>query len=65
MFKIDRNSNRISRLETTRFSELGFNERNHLQEWLSSDGNISEQLPKPLSGKLSIKTISTESGQTV
>lgn len=35
MFKIDQTSNRITRLESKRFSELGFSERNHLQEWLA------------------------------
>lgn len=35
MFKIDTDSNRITRLETKRFSELGFRERDHLQEWLA------------------------------
>lgn len=34
MFKIDSESNRIARIETKRFSELGFKEREHLQEWL-------------------------------
>ncbi|MDW7548611.1 DUF4268 domain-containing protein [Pseudoalteromonas peptidolytica] len=36
MFKIDQSSNRITRLESKRFSELGFSERNHLQEWLAN-----------------------------
>ncbi|MBU2894942.1 DUF4268 domain-containing protein [Colwellia sp. D2M02] len=35
MFKIDQSSNRISRLQSKSFSELGFSERNHLQEWLA------------------------------
>ncbi|MFT5708442.1 MAG: RecB family endonuclease NucS, partial [Oceanospirillaceae bacterium] len=35
MFKIDQTSNRISRLQSKSFSELGFTERNHLQEWLA------------------------------
>ncbi len=35
MFKIDQLSNRISRLKSKSFSELGFSERNHLQEWLA------------------------------
>lgn len=34
MFKIDTTSNRITSLEEKRFSDLGFSERNHLQEWL-------------------------------
>ncbi|KGJ88385.1 PDDEXK family nuclease [Colwellia psychrerythraea] len=35
MFKIDQSSNRISRLQSKSFTELGFSERNHLQEWLA------------------------------
>ncbi len=34
MFKIDPTHNRITPIEATRFSELGFSERKHLQEWL-------------------------------
>ena len=37
MYKIDTSSNRISRLEVKRFTELGFTERNHLQEWLANE----------------------------
>lgn len=36
MFKIDPHSNRINPLEVKRFSELGFTERKHLQEWLEN-----------------------------
>ncbi|WNK20208.1 DUF4268 domain-containing protein [Halomonas piscis] len=36
MFKIDPASNRIQPLEAKRFSDLGFTERAHLQEWLES-----------------------------
>ncbi|MCG7644344.1 DUF4268 domain-containing protein [Alteromonas sp. Cnat3-28] len=35
MFKIDKTTNRITRLQNKRFSDLGFSERNHLQEWLA------------------------------
>nr|MBJ6969754.1 hypothetical protein [Vibrio cholerae] len=35
MFKINVESNRIQRIATKRFSELGFRERDHLQEWLA------------------------------
>lgn len=35
MFRIDKGSNRISRLEAVRFSDLGFGEREHLQEWIA------------------------------
>ncbi len=34
MFRVDRPSNRISRLTQKRFSELALRERDHLQEWL-------------------------------
>lgn len=34
MFKIDTTQNRITPIEAKRFTELGFGERKHLQEWL-------------------------------
>ena len=36
MFQIDRAQNRLQPLEEKRFAELGFRERNHLQEWLAN-----------------------------
>jgi hypothetical protein len=36
MFKINPTANRISPLEIKRFSDLGFSERKHLQEWLEN-----------------------------
>ncbi|MBJ3775299.1 DUF4268 domain-containing protein [Acuticoccus mangrovi] len=36
MFRIDRASNRIHRLEQKRFADLGLRERDHLQEWLAN-----------------------------
>jgi hypothetical protein len=36
LFKIDRTANRINPLEVKRFSDLGFTERKHLQEWLEN-----------------------------
>lgn len=36
MFKIDPTANRISPLQAKRFSDLGFTERKHLQEWLEN-----------------------------
>ncbi len=36
MFKIDRSSNRITPVAVKKFSELGFTERQHLQEWLEN-----------------------------
>ena len=35
MFKIDTATNRISRIESKRFGDMGFREREHLQEWLA------------------------------
>jgi hypothetical protein len=36
MFKIDSITNRINPLEVKRFTDLGFTERKHLQEWLEN-----------------------------
>ncbi|ELV7515511.1 DUF4268 domain-containing protein [Photobacterium damselae] len=45
MFKIDTESNRISRIETKRFTDLGFRERDHLQEWLANQPDaLGEEL---------------------
>jgi len=45
MFKINTESNRISRIETKRFSDLGFRERDHLQEWLANQPDaLGEEL---------------------
>ena len=35
MFQIDRSSYRLTKLERTSFTEVGFREREHLQEWLA------------------------------
>ena len=35
MYKIDQTANRIIEVDSPRFSELGFTERHHLQEWLA------------------------------
>lgn len=35
MFRIDHASNRITKVKPVSFSEMGFTERNHLQEWLA------------------------------
>lgn len=37
MYLINKNENRISKIEEKTFSELGFRERNHLQEWLANN----------------------------
>ncbi len=36
MFQIDRSANPLRKLERTSFSEVGFREREHLQEWLAT-----------------------------
>ncbi len=36
MFRVDRSSNRISRLTQKRFGDLALRERDHLQEWLAN-----------------------------
>lgn len=37
MFIIDKESNRINKIEEKTFSELGFGEREHLQEWIANN----------------------------
>lgn len=37
MFRINREANCINKLEATSFSQLGFSERYHLQEWLEKE----------------------------
>lgn len=45
MYRIDSASNRISKLKQVRFSELGFTERSHLQEWLANQPDaLGEEL---------------------
>jgi hypothetical protein len=45
MFKINKDNNRISRLETKKFSDLGFKERENLQEWLANEpDSLGEEL---------------------
>ncbi|MEZ5807917.1 MAG: DUF4268 domain-containing protein [Zhengella sp.] len=36
MFRVDRDQNRIFRLDTCRFADLNLREREHLQEWLAN-----------------------------
>lgn len=36
MYRINHNTNRINKLKQVSFSELGFSERNNLQEWLAN-----------------------------
>jgi Predicted nuclease of the RecB family len=40
MYRIDSSSNRITKLRQVRFSELGFRERNHLQEWIANQPDV-------------------------
>lgn len=40
MFRIDSSTNRITRLKEVRFSDLGFRERNHLQEWIANQPDV-------------------------
>lgn len=35
MYQIDKIKNRIKPIQVKRFAELGFHEREHLQEWLA------------------------------
>lgn len=45
MFRVDRTTNRITKLEEVRFSDLGLSERNHLQEWLANQSDaLGEEL---------------------
>ncbi len=37
MFTIDKTTNRIEKIEEKTFSELGFKEREHLQEWIANN----------------------------
>ncbi len=36
MFRINKQDNVIQKLEERKFSDLGFRERDHLQEWLAN-----------------------------
>lgn len=40
MFLIDRANNRVKPLDQQAFSELGFRERDHLQEWIAHNPNV-------------------------
>jgi RecB family endonuclease NucS len=45
MFRIDHATNRITKLKAVSFTELGFTERNHLQEWLANQADaLGEEL---------------------
>ena len=51
MYRIDSSSNRINPLEVKRFTDLGFTERKHLQEWLE---NYPQALAQGEGGELLI-----------
>lgn len=56
MFQIDRSANRLRKLERTSFSEVGFREREHLQEWLASmPGALCEAMSEGEDGLLIIQ----------
>jgi len=40
MYRIDKNRNNISRIEESTFGELGFKEREHLQEWIAKNPDV-------------------------
>ena len=40
MYRIDRDVNRLNSLTPTTFAELGFKERQHLQEWIAADPSV-------------------------
>ena len=40
MYVIDKKSNRVSKVQQKTFSELGFKERKHLQEWIANEPSI-------------------------
>jgi len=40
MYVIDKKSNRVSKVQQKTFSELGFMERKHLQEWIANEPSI-------------------------
>ncbi|AOJ20197.1 hypothetical protein WJ11_07945 [Burkholderia cenocepacia] len=43
MFRIDHTSNRISKIRQVSFSERGYRERDHLQEWLANQPDALEE----------------------
>ena len=43
MYRINKEKNRIQKLESRKFSDLGFRERDHLQEWLANNPEALEE----------------------
>lgn len=53
MYRIDRDNNQITKLKSVSFSEMGFRERNHLQEWLAKTPEaLGEDPPDPITPRL-------------
>lgn len=40
MYRIQRESNEVEEMKERRFSDLGFRERDHLQEWIAKRPEI-------------------------
>ena len=40
MYKISKSDNNITKLEQRLFSDLGFRERDHLQEWIAKNPDV-------------------------
>lgn len=40
MFVLDKSQNKIDEIKSSSFTELGFREREHLQEWIESNSVI-------------------------
>lgn len=46
MYSINQHANKIEKIETTTFKQLGFRERDHLQEWIANNPEcLNEDLP--------------------
>ena len=51
MFRLDESCDRIPKLQPVRFSNLGFDERMHLQEWIANEPEAlgrNAKLTKPI-----------------
>jgi hypothetical protein len=43
MFKIDREQNQVQKIASKTFTELGFKEREHLQEWIAKNPDVFDE----------------------
>ena len=43
MYRISKSKNAITKLEERLFSELGFKEREHLQEWIAKNPDVLDE----------------------